>query len=519
MLSTRDLYPSRDRATNVQLIKNLRAATNQEAFEAADKEIAMALHPSLLAELDWMEMTMPAHQRTAGASFVDGLFVHHLAAIMSQRKVDFDLSEEELRWEISANINFYKNLVSDEQRPLDVLGEQLSKRIQDCLESLEPDMAGAIARICDAERHRINSEFAGVQDPDWIMLMIDVEIKNALAISLDHVSSRMQTKQFMRAVGGQFPRIEVPSIESEDDLQLLLKKLKDLEDYARKFSVCRLAAICLVLRELFAGTDVSAFKGFGGEIAVGYGHCGNCSMMYASRAIVSYDPTCPGLFRGKDGQINFSTNFNVSVCPFCGDQQRAETPSMFYLPQRNQVIYNFPRLGQFSEDKAREVHRPVLSAIRERYLARISADEVVKFEAANEEVTYSAAEFLIAIQMGTTVKEEHVYNVVRLINGSGLIMDPTKGVIIELTPAEMRDHWRSAGPMTTNTAAKEEDARGGPLMKDAMDAFDARDYERSRDILEKLHQTHPDDQVVRKNLAVVYVALGDKESARRVVGG
>jgi Flp pilus assembly protein TadD len=56
-------------------------------------------------------------------------------------------------------------------------------------------------------------------------------------------------------------------------------------------------------------------------------------------------------------------------------------------------------------------------------------------------------------------------------------------------------------------------------MKAALEAFASGQYERSRDILEALHQKFPGDEAVRKNLAVAYVTLGDKESARRVLAG
>lgn len=519
MSSFPGLYPPRVRSTNIELIKSLRAAHTQEEFEAADERIAMGLHPSLLAELDWMEMTMPAHQRTDGERFVDGLFFHHLPAVMSQRKIEFDLSEEDLRWEISANIDFYKNLVRDEERPLDALGDELSQRIHNCLQSIEPDIEGVISRMCQAERPRIFEAFSGVEDQNWILLMVDVEIRNALARSLDHLTSRIQTKQFMRHIGGQFPSIEIPSIESNEDLQLLLDRLGSLEALARKFSVYRLVAVCSILREVFVGADASRLNVFSGELATGYGPCGNCSMMYASSAIVSYDPTCPRLFEGEDDRIFLPIDFNVSVCPFCGEEARAESPSMYYSPKRNQVIYNYPRLGQFSEKEARDVHRPVISTLRERYIDRISAEEAAKFETASEEFTYSAAEFLVAIQMGTTVKEEHVYNIVRFIDGSGVILDQTKGAIISLTRTEMRNQWAAARAIDLDTAVKNEGIGGGPLMKDAMEAFAAGQYERSRDILEELHKKHLGDEVIRKNLAVAYVTLGDKESAKKVLGG
>jgi hypothetical protein len=519
MPSFPEIYPPRERSTNVALIKGLIAAQNQQEFEAADQRVAQGLHPSLLAELDWMEMSMPAQQRAGGARLADGLFIHHLPAILAQRRAELDVSDEELRWEISAHLHFYSNLIQDEQRPLDSLGESLSQRIQNCIQTIEPDTEGVLSRMRDAERPRIAAVFSGLETPDWIPLMVDVEIKNALAKSLDHASSRMQTKQFVRHIGTQFPNLNIFSMESGDDLQLLLQRLGELEALAREWSVYRLAAVCGVLREALAEVDATRFGVFGGEIAAGYGGCGTCSMMYASTSMVSYDPTCPRLFQAGGDRILLPIDFNVSVCPFCGEEARAEAPSMFYSPGRNLVIYNCPQLGQFSEDQARDVHRPALTNIRQTYIERISAEEAAKFEQANEEFTYSAAEFLVAIQMGTTVKEQHVFNITRFPDGSGCIVDTTKGVIIGLTRREMESRWVESRAGRIEVAPDDPGSEGGAGMKEAMAAFASGQYERSRDILEALHQKFPGDEAVRKNLAAAYVTLGDKESARRVLAG
>jgi Flp pilus assembly protein TadD len=50
-----------------------------------------------------------------------------------------------------------------------------------------------------------------------------------------------------------------------------------------------------------------------------------------------------------------------------------------------------------------------------------------------------------------------------------------------------------------------------------LEAFAAQDYDRARQILEKLHAAHPGDDTVRKNLAVVYVTIGDKQAARALL--
>ena len=47
--------------------------------------VLAALHPSLFAELDCMEMTMPYQQRQDGARLVDDIFLYHLNEIITQR--------------------------------------------------------------------------------------------------------------------------------------------------------------------------------------------------------------------------------------------------------------------------------------------------------------------------------------------------------------------------------------------------------------------------------------------------
>lgn len=511
------LYPPRSRSTNIELIKSLRAAYNEQEFNSADQQIAKNLHPSLIAELDFMEMSMPVQQKEDGIRLVDGLFFHHLPAFLSLRKAEFDLPDEELRMEVAANIDFYLHMQKDELQPLDALGPKLSQKLKGMLQTLEPDPGAILVDICDEERPRIIGQFEDVRDPNWLFLIVDVEIMNALYKSLDHLTSRFKTKQFFRHIGDEFPRLEGPTATTPDVLQLLSEQLAGLEREALRYDVYRLAAVCHVLRELYKGKDSSDYDQFSGTRAVGSGPCGNCSMYFASSAIVSYDPNCPDLFEGEEEQIHFPLDFNVSICPFCGESVRAETPSLFYSPARNLVIYNLPLLGQYSKEEARSIYRDAISYLREQYIQHSSPEEAVKFNQANEEMTYHMMDFLLAIQMGTTAREEHVCNLVRLADGSGLVLDNTKGAIISLTPIEMESQWSQSRGIDLDSALKDEGLGGDPKVKEAMQAFSAGEYERSREILEALYKQYPNDEVVRKNLAVAYVTLGDKESAKKIM--
>ena len=264
MLSRPNLYPPRDRTTNIALIESLRTAQSQEEFDRADEKIGMDIHPSLLAELDWMEMTMPAEHQVDGANLVDGLFFHHLPAIIAQRQSDFDLSEEDLQWEVMENLDFYKHLLREANSSLDVLGSTLKQRIQRHAQNVDRDIERIVFRLCEFNRTRIGDEFSGIKDPNWLLLMIDVEIQNTLVKALDHVASRVQTKQFIRHIGGHFPQVQITSLESQTELQSLLTWLADLETTAQKFLVHQLAAVCRLLHEVFFKTEIAQFKDFNG---------------------------------------------------------------------------------------------------------------------------------------------------------------------------------------------------------------------------------------------------------------
>ena len=519
MTSLSNLYPPRLRQQNIDLIKGVKSAASQQEFEQADQRISNELHPSLFAELDWMEMTMPHQQRQNGAQMADDIFIFHLGQIIAQRSTEFDLSDQELDLEVAANLGFYRNLIQDEQRPLDNLGKALMQRFADAIDKAQPHADKIVAAICEQKKPAIASSFKDICDPNWLLQKIDVEIRNAFAQSLNHVTSRMNTKQYLRKIGGEFPQFQIPAIETADDLQQLLTDLAGLGESAKTNAVYELAATCQALYDIVDEMDAAMLSSFSGELAVGYGGCGNCSMMYASSAIVSFDPGCPGLFEGDDNHIYFPTEFNVSTCPFCGEEARADSPALFYSSTRHQVIYNFPRLGQFSEDQAREMHRSLISNLRQKFIDRVSTDEAARFESANEELTYSVPEFLLAIQMGTTVKEEHVALIVRLADGSGMILDSTKGAIIGLTRSEMQSEWATAQTVDIEDALQDEGIGGGPGVKQAMEAFAAGQFEESRDMLEVLYNRHPEDPVVRKNLAAAYFRLGDIESAQRVYRG
>lgn len=508
-----ELYPPRLRSTNVTLIRGVLQAGDQTEFEAADAMIARSLHPSLFSELDWMERTIPPAQRERGGALADDLFIRHLPALVAQRLVEFALGDAALSAEVDTHRDFYE--YATEQRPdvAEALGPELAERIRRYLAEPPPTAEQLAALWYDSARSRLEKLLRTVEDRDWLWFLIYAEVQNAMVLALDHLSSRIATKALVRASGGDFPQLPARDVRTRQDAGRMAASLREAADQATGYSLLHMAGTCRAIADVIELTDPSSLVTFSGDRAAGGGPCGTCSMRYCSSAIVSLDPTCPGIFDDERDMVYVGLNLNVDTCLFCGTQSRADSPALFYTPRHNLVIYNAPRLGQFTESEAREVHRDVLAEIRQRYMERVGEEKAITFEHANEEFTDSITDFLIAIQMGTTAKEEHVYGLIRSFDGGGFVVDPTKRVMISLTPQEVADQSIAAYSGQAS-APRGEGSDGGPTLDTALEAFNSKDYDRARQILEALHAAYPRDDTVRKNLAVVYVTLDDKQAAR-----
>lgn len=515
-----ELYPPRSRSTNIALIRGILGARDRADFEAADAEIAQSLHPSLFSELDWMERTMPPDQRQRGGELADDVFTHHLPSLIAQRRVKLELAEADLASEVNNHRQFYNWVLEQYPEVFEALGPELVVQIRRNLAAPPPTVKQLIAPWYQCEKRRVAQLLGAVEDRDWLWFLISVEVQNAMAWALDHPSSRLDAKALVRASGGEFPQLAPVPVHTRQDVERVAASLEGMADQATAYSLLHMTGTCRAIADVLGSIDPSLLLTFSGKRIVGFGPCGRCSMAYAASAIVSFDPTCPEIFDDETGRVYIGHNLNISTCPFCGMKSREDSPALFYAPRRNLVIYNAPRLGQYTEAEALEVHREVLSEIRQDYMQRVDQDNAVAFDRANEEFTYSMPDFLTAIQMGTTAREEHVYNLIRSqVDGSGWIQDATKGVIIYLTPQELQTRSFQGKAGLVYTPDEVFGFRTGPPMDAALEAIAAKDYDRARQILEELQAAHPDNDTVRRNLAVVYVTIGDKQAARDLLRG
>jgi hypothetical protein len=513
-----ELYPPRLRSTNIALIRGVLHAGDQAGFEAADAMVARALHPSLFSELDWMERTMPPAQREQGGALADDLFTRHLPALVTQRLVEFVLGDADLASEVDNHRDFYNYAIEQRPEVVEALGPELAERIRRHLAESPPTAEQLAAPWYERERSRVEKLLRTVEDRGWLWFLIYVEVQDAMVLALDHLSSRLAAKALMRASGGGFPQLPAGDVRTRQDAGRMAASLREAADQATAYSLLHMAGTFRAIADVLELTDPSSLVKFSGDRAAGGGPCGTCSMNHCSSAIVSLDPTCPGIFDDERDMVYVGLNLNVDTCPFCGTQSRADSPALFYTPRHNLVIYNVPRLDQFTESEALEVHHDVLSEIRQSYMERVGEEKAIAFDHANEEFTYSITDFLIAIQMGTTAREEHVYGLIRSFDGGGFVMDPTKRVMISLTPQEVANQSIAAYDGQAS-APHDKGSDGGPVMDTALEAFKAKDYDRARQILEALHAAYPRDDTVRRNLAVAYVTLGDKQAARDLLYG
>ncbi len=510
------IYGPRSRDENIGLIRALRAARDEQAFLAASRAASASMHPSLLSELDWMEITMPEAQREAGGRFVDGFFAHHLRDIFAVRSAAFEQPDEVLEQDVAENMGFYRTAADDPSRPLDGLGEALALRIRNIIDRTRSAPDDALTRRRGPMQAAAADLISSSTDGAWVALRMLATLENQLLLTLAHPPTRPRAKHWLRSVGGSLPVAALDDFVSEDGITHAMTHLEGMARSTERAALYDLAALCDALAAALGAAAAGGFPGYEGQLGLGKGSCRRCAMHFTSTTVAVTRAGAPATGRGGRDTITVPIDFNLATCVFCGEEARVDAPALFHAVERDLVIYNMPRLGQWSEEEARAVHHEFLVRVRDDYVSRLDDGERQRFAMAREEVTFNIVDFLRCIQMGTTVREEHVWNLVRFADGTGLTVDPTKGVIIPLTKGEIDEQWTSQPAFGTDVSAGI--VAGNPL-QESLSAFEAGDFARARDLLAPIYQGNPADRVCRQNLATALYKLGDMAGARRVLAG
>ena len=93
-----------------------------------------------------------------------------------------------------------------------------------------------------------------------------------------------------------------------------------------------------------------------------------------------------------------------------------------------------------------ELIGPAIRSMQEQYLNTVDDRSREEFESSLELITESRDQFIYDILMCETVNEDHVYNVYTASDGSGMIMDVTKGFFQHFSAAEMLERERGRNP-------------------------------------------------------------------------
>ncbi|SMO73412.1 hypothetical protein SAMN06265379_10681 [Saccharicrinis carchari] len=110
------LYPARERAINVGIIKGLMYADSQASYDMALNNFIENIHPSLFAEMDWMEISVPPERKENARVMNDALFLNNLEHVLKLRGLEFEMNDDELFDEIRENKDFYRYILEVEPR-------------------------------------------------------------------------------------------------------------------------------------------------------------------------------------------------------------------------------------------------------------------------------------------------------------------------------------------------------------------------------------------------------------------
>ncbi len=285
----------------------------------------------------------------------------------------------------------------------------------------------------------------GLTDRRRVVGLVTRYLSNALFLLLDLPLTRLPAKEFATRIGlAHGHGFDKWDLHDEATRDRFADFLRMRADTARDCGVPALAGLIDWAAEAVASLDLGALDKYAGQRQYSVGPCGRCSMWFASEVMSCIDTRCDFFDWSGTGLIYLPAGINVSVCPFCGLAEQVEQPAMFYAPQRNQVVYCLPTRGFMTQDEAVEAYRPVIGSLRADYTASLNNAELTKFESAIELTTWDLPEFLYAIQMGETIEEGHVFTIMPLPDGGGLLFDGSKGFARVMTPREV-EWYRARG--------------------------------------------------------------------------
>jgi hypothetical protein len=435
-----DVYPQR---TRQDLQALLTAMLGGADFFGAVQALGASFHPAFFAELDWQELRLD-RDYSDGPGIYEMIDDFAFAATLPQNLLMRARPDEEQRAAFAAWADSYQRFFEDWRKgwpdpaAYGSLNPGLSRQAALGLTALglraqPPPGAGAQARIARALSSPGSKERA--------FSLVRMTLANELLACLDHPPSRQVAKRFLRddrRAGGGLPVLHAMPRAEDAGAGELEAFLRSRAAAAESAGLTSWSSTARKAADLARDSSLDDLDDFDGNWTDSCLSCGRCSMWFGYQHILAIDSRCSFVNWRGTNLTYLPADLNQADCHFCGHSSPVESPALFYSPQRRQVVYCLPvRLPRVKEEEAVEFFRGAIDYIRNGYIKKISPEEARRFNGAAELLTYSLPDFLYAMQMGETVPEDHVYNFVPMPDGTGLLVDMSKGFARHASKSEV----------------------------------------------------------------------------------
>jgi hypothetical protein len=435
-----DVYPPCARQ-DVQAL--LTAMLGGAEFFDAVQTLSTNFHPSFFLELDWQELRLD-RDYSEGPGIYEIIDDFAFAFTLPQNIFLRARPNDEQRAAFAAWVDSYKRFFEDwrskwpDPAAYGSLSPELSRQAALAMSALGLPVQPPLGMDVEAlVAHALSS----LSSKERIFSFVRMTLSNELLAYLDHPPSRQDAKRFLRRDrrdGGGLPVLHAMPRPEDVGARELEAFLRARAVAAESEGLMSWGSVVEKVANRVRYSNLDDLANFDGNWSDSCLPCGRCSMWFAYEHIVAIDTRCSFVNWRGTNLTYLSAGLNHADCFFCGHSAPVESASLFYSPQRRQVVYCLPiKIPRIEKEEALELFRDAIQYMRDGYIKKISSEEARRFDGAAELLTYSLPDFLYAIQMGETVPEDHVYNFVSMPDGTGLLVDMSKGFARHVTKSEV----------------------------------------------------------------------------------
>lgn len=435
------LYREFARSRSREMIEKMLYPSDPAVLDRMCAELVQDFSPSFFAEIDWQEFRPDVDDnnlRQVLGYIDDYVFFMTIAANMFAR-----IPEGSDEWLSDEEVASFELLLREWHEGWTGAGRsELLGRLDDFIESIRrPYWGMAETKIRATAEKALDDALSKLTDIRRLGNVVEVILYNARHRYLDLPWTRRRAKAEMRLAATEledsWSLIRAADDKTRNDPVAIGDALLARARIAERARHNEWAALLSTAAAALARIDPAALDKNEGEWSIGWVPCGRCSMWFAVESVTSMDTSCNYINWSDRGFVFVPAGIGTAECVFCGYAAPVEMPTMFYAEHRGQVVYLAPAKGIVDVDNATEFWRSAIEGLRARYVAKLDEAARARFETAAELVTHDVKDFLYAIQMGETIPENHIFNLIQLQDGSALIVDGEKRFARVITPGEL----------------------------------------------------------------------------------